>query len=75
MQRHAFEDESMHRLGGYPDMNYNHHMAGDRLLLQVASDLSIGWEVGDFNDMRFFAPHDALAAHDWAKIQVSCVEE
>lgn len=75
MDRLAVPDEPYHRLLGHPDMNYNHHMTGTRLLFQMDSDDEIGWEFGDFQALRFLIPPAGLEAADFATTTVNGAEE
>lgn len=69
MKRLVTEDEPFHRLLGHPDMNYNHHMKGTRLLFQLGADDDIGWEFGDAQDLRWLIEPDALAAADFTRMR------
>jgi len=69
--RLAFPDEPFHRLLGHPDMNFNYHMAGTRLLFQLSSDDNLDWSFGDAQDLRFLIKPKALAAR---KIELAVLD-
>jgi hypothetical protein len=69
------DDEPYHRLLGHPDMNYNHHMKGTRLLFQLSSDDDLEWNFGDAQELRFLIPHDALASMQTDQVRLNGDEE
>ena len=68
MDRNSLSEGPFHRIGGYPDMNFNQHFETRVQLLQIDYDEASGWEIGDAQPLRVLIEPEDLAAGELTKV-------